>query len=897
MPRHKLFTTTGAVILLGFLMLVLSPSSTESCSAPPLDPKILFEGDNPTDIEEDTTHTWKVRMQDVSALSGVIQLFGSTYQTLPENYKTFPGWIGDGPVFGAEYKFAMLYNGLDFSGNSPRYRFIEEGRGKSFEQLNELPGRFPEKHTPAVMSSANLGPNDVLCNSSGDSIEIYKSGYVYDPRNQKGAEWQVTSWATFWSMDVKNLGFNGPEESVESGQITYEGRTGGRDSPVVYAGTGKMEYTFTYLTPSDPDKYVIQVDAAVELKLSSVYQWFEVKRNGPSVNPATGDPYPVRTPVYGPDGTTIIGYENHSSVQWVHGPFYCSVTGVGYKSSSGVGVATPSPAIMTCMVRDNTPPCAMRFENSQQLYGTTGDLLEEWNGTYGTAPNPANPDVIKVQVVDNNPNLAITEMRKTAGVRYKPENFKIGFYYVTQVYNYQPVKGFLCGNQGYSHGTSCDCFPVYRENFVWVKLGDLAADDARVTGAKFNFNGEAMSGKYGEGADTDPAYCILTWEIPIADIKEPLGWHYATTSEQYTDKWGFTHPGWGNGILKYMAYISDGSGYATPDGWDSDAKWIHQETGEQNPGVSGYPDTAARNAADLIVVDATGTRVANDPHPGQPDFNLATGFRDDEHFGNYGFITVYDNDKPSLRLNFTDASLRSPVPQSFTFGNIWYGDFKRASFQQARRTNASVSTTSSKDIVADANLRPYTDDDNSGDLGLQWVFRDGDTETGIKEQGNLMGMRPCKFNPWYYKLFGTAYAGTYNLFTPQNDRQYGFWMTEDVRVRFDFLNYSPEINAMDNINTYRTSGAAPGGVENSTSSVVLRDGSSTQNLRYPEPGSINFRSPNRGDGADIRECSLEATVADQGPTEVGGPFSRNVKIYLYVTGSEMRVFTLQDKEK
>ncbi|MDP7420519.1 MAG: hypothetical protein QGH40_01510, partial [bacterium] len=890
---------------------------------------------------EDTTHTWKVRMQDVSQVGGIIDLFDPTngIATLPSNYKLFPVEFGGSPVVGATYNVQLLNGGKDYQGNRTLYSLFPMRVNMSARWLNLLPGVKKSRYFPDGVPEStikNRCMQDIVRSSSGATIEIWDpgTGYVRDPLTGDTTDWievgsttphwKIVTWSTMWNMDLLNIGVNGPEESVESGDLTYTNYTRG-DSPVTIGGSGSMEYKFSYLTPSEPDTYTIQVIASVDLELRAVYRWYEVKRKrgklcyddrGDYIDPVPGGRSGVKYDSFG----NVESYDPpHSSVDWIHGPFYCLVTGKGSKSAADTkSVTNPRPDIYHVMVRDTTPPSTVYFENSNPLYGTTGDLISEWNKI---VDDPKNPEFITVKVVDNNPSLANEDLRKNKVTvkpggpddwRYDETTFKMSFYYVAGLYDYYlPTRGQYCGDPGYEHPTGCDCLPVYKDKFAWIKVGELGANSAELSGATYSKGGELVSEckQRGDiGGEFDAAYSILTWKIPVADLKEPLPWHLATTSRAYTDTWGNEHPGWGNGrILKFLACVNDGSGHEVPADWEDEIKpldkTLYDVEGWEARNSQVKHKSAAINAKTPYIRDARGTEIVNATR--EPDFRLPPGYPPTKYFGEYGTIKVYDNDRPFLRVNVTDSSLRRPLPQTFSFGNIWYGDFKRQAFQKAKSRGSDVYTQSNQDILGNNLFRLYMDNLETGTQTSLWNFEDGgNSPTGMQDQGNLIGRK--KFKPWFFALHAKQTELPFTLYSPLDNRTHGYWVPEDTRLRYDFINYGSDIKAFDNINTYLKGGNEPGGIITKSPKpewmprVVLTEGKPIGGTQYPDEGSVIFRRPNRGEtSVSSDEYSLFAEVFDYADDDridlFGGPLSRSVKIYFFVTPVDMRRFTLQEK--
>ncbi len=686
------------------------------------------------------------------------------------------------------------------------------------------------------------------------------------------------------------------------------------------------------------------------------------------------------------------------------GPFTIDIVGEVVKESGGPN-SSVKPGLIKVMVRDKTPPMAFHFKDSQILYGTTGDLISEWNDKrkdseftaltnnpiQGNPPIvPENPEFVTARVIENNPCI---------------DNFTLSFYYVKQVLDYEPVTGLHCRKKGFDHSASCDCFPVYRERFEWVKAAEVTAEDLDgdiVMKEKYDFNGDPVDGDTGEGGETDPAYCVITWKIPLTVFEEPLSSHFATTSIEYTDPWDFTHTGWGDGgRLKYMVHMAheaeiedaqlepvdlDDLGKGTMDWPDiyvdaifedldghpgnmlsntykitmdknskgiitveglafPDKVWIHyeeippttsygklfeapanwQEIVSEPPALAGFSNRGAATGNSLAKLDVEPPYMAvakldqpfeNDSLKIQmPDFTVPEDFRKGDYpgdtffqdynittryFGRFGVIKVFDDDRPSLRLNISDNSF---LKQTFSFGHIWLSDFKREAFQEARKTRDLASTDSNTDtldtfksyIGEDIPLRPYPENNEDDFEFLE--FNAGDAKNGYKDQGEMI--TNGKFNPWFFALYNRP---RYGLFEPVDNKLYGYWIPEDLRLQFDCDMMRKGIKACDNINTYLVDAENPGGIQTKIDpltdmyeTLVLKDGDQ-KGHEHHGVNNYNFRDINFGDDCPKhleRECSVELTVTDLAPEEVKGPLSRRLKVWFYVTGTDIRTYTIE----
>lgn len=896
---------------------------------------------------------------------------------LDKNFKNFPFDMG-GEVTGAIYDFSIRNGGRDPEGNRSAY-VTERLRGGvdkwqdlpgRFPESSGVPLQVDGLKIIGDVDDSECAVSYKLIDGNLlESVEVMREEYI-DP-----TQWDVTTVGVSWNMDAGNLGYNGEEELIEANILNYESYQRG-DSATVWGGSGETVQNFTYTTPSDPEAYNVVVSIGTEMTMVATWRWFEIKRTRRYVrttDPASGEEVIAVIPVDAiqavnelfelylrtenilQDGNPNAGerqsvisdhrdqidefimghvsvvtkvgivdqYEiqnlidqcvdefvasgqiQSDAIEYMHGPFIVDIAGSAIKETGGSN-SSVRPGELDVMVMDKTPPLFFHLENSQVLNCTTGDLVSEWNDKrerYGY-DLPENPASVTVRIIENNPCMKTLD---------KP--FNAGVYYVTQLSDYQHIEGKFCGKTGYDHPETCDCFPVYREKFVWVKLDEIDHTNPNITVEKYDYTGQPVDGDTGQGGETDPAYCVLTWNIPLEKFKEPMSTHFATTSRRYTDPWGHEHPGWDNGgRLKIMVHMVDSAGLEMPGGWlgfdgikyqppDYDG-WETNQTNLEHP-VAAHdllpPYLAVNQYGQIARIDQA---LRDMPDFTVPDFFLEDGLFDPNYWGRCGIINVYDDDRPTVRLNISD---RSFLRRTFSFGNIWMGDYKREAFQKARKNRSRVYTLSNQDTVqrvGGVSQRPYVKyldgdaiEDRYGDPE-RLEFKYGDTKRGYIKQGTMIANN--QFTPWFYGLYNNPYADDYGLFVPPDDRLYGYWVPEDLRLSFDLIMVPDHILACDNINTYMTEGQNPGGISTYIDpatgryeTFVLKDGID----KYPGVTSYNFRDKNRGPGARRRDCSVFVRVEDSAPAEIRGPFAREVEVYFYVAGTDIKTYTIKKDQK
>ncbi len=1023
----------------------------------PIEPDMkLADGSKPTFLYEDEPYTWRVDPTRFPSIGYTFWFFpgsqsgqrqdGALGQRLsqgilvPRNWKTFPIDVGrnEGEKFDSfgNYREPKVY-GATFSKRitSP----VAGGRRTSFSRFAfsrssflDLPGRLPMlKHhynfenlasTSAerrdilkefgpiwlrdkLENGGNIPPNLIVfacpfrlpeLPPDTDSDGPVRVVEVYDETYEIPTEWTITDWAVDWNMDRQNIGYNPGDQ---------------------FMGARALNYTHTYVTPSDPAEYVVEINMAVTLKMLATWTWYEQVR------------------------------DDEGQIAGTYGPYKLKITGEAYKSSSGLGSSSAVPEIWTVRVLDKTPPISYRLvddgtgSDPYRLYGTTGDLIKEWNEGLGMLPgNPRNQDTVVIRVLENNPHINLDDPYQALGGNVSkiqlppggywgfqvsdfvnpwvcPEHYKLeerqpqsgacpqcsrplerdfldytwgitqnssgtktvdgkgttfryfagmnpaddqlklvdskmngwvveievvgddpqrmGLFsrgqlstqvlYSVQMYDYNYEKGYLCGQPGHDHG-QCDCTAVNRDKFVWV---EIPVDHANKTVEVYDANGRVVSGGIsGSGERSDPAYSVMEITVPIEMLAEPLGWHFATTSIDYTDPWGKEHRGWGaGGRLKYFVAAGDGSGNFNAPYWiasDSQRHILNDVYPVRWSASDGLEDPiAAADLRDATVRSAKGTglgeAVSNEDwatwpslansfgHPAEPWPLRPAGneqdpengvfyppeFGDRNQWGRYGHIIAVDDDVPTLKLNVREGSLR----RTFSFGDIAWGDYKRKAYRECLRTNETVFTQTNKDTLREPKdleylltTRLFTPGEN---VDIEWEFKDT-AQDGYRHMGQKI--QDGSFNPWCYRLQFTG-----------DTEQYALWTSEDIRLVFDLFTVGTKICARDNINEFNP-GAQPGGIstpfnaaKQTYDTFAVVDGE----LQFEQEMSYVFRSTNVENPP--RDCFVEVkaadltlpvlTTKDSLKIKTGGPYERLLKVFFYVARTGMTRVTLEEKEK
>jgi len=916
--------SAAVVVCLWCLICLSAAVRVDACSLPvEPDMKLLDEG-KASELYEDEPFTWMVEPTRFPSIGYKFWLFpvdqsgrrqdGALGQALsaslllPDYYKTFivdlggdrsGNWTEDTfvepRVFGAMYN--KFLTGPVAAGRRTSFNTFPFNTGS----LLDIPGRWPvprhhpnferkfDLHQDKVDALKDFGPrwlrtkidedgdyarNIIVyyCPSTlpenaldADSDGIIKVVVVKDTKYIPPSEWEIQDWAVDWNMDMENIGYNVGER---------------------YLGTQATEFPFTYTTPSGAAEYQLEINVAVDLALLADWTWYEeeIDEDGESLG--------------------------------LFGPYKMRITGNAVKSSSGLNSSTATPESWNVRVHDKTPPIAHIME-PKSLYATTGDLISDWNGTLGAVEgNPQNPEKITIKVLENNPQIFSGDKLGN----YDPDKRIMRALYSVQMYDYDYVRGHLCGQPGHAHPDQCDCAAVNRDKFVWV---EIPVDVADATVTVYDSQGRVVNTRQaistgitaavGSGDDTDPACAVLSLEIPVIEFDEPVGWHFATGSGEYTDPWGHTHRGWENGgRLKYFVAAGDGSGNYNPPGWiwpSPTIKVLQNTIGSswEDTGSAAVEETLA--AADLKGASSysvAGETLLNSrwdswenesDHPAvwpfEPDITFPSEFDEIESFGTGGNIVVIDDDLPTVKININDGATR----RIFSFGDRTWGDYKRAAYHKCLQTKAAVKTRTNKDTFNSAPYlplpsgKPYSATDNTE---TDWVFNSSSGPEGFREMGTMINAD--EFNPWYFRL----------PVTPPH--RFGLWSTEDIRLRFDLYSVGRDIYARDNINEYKTEEPRSGIATTFSpsletySSFTLVDGAGEIELN--DTMSYVFRSPNVENPP--RSCYLEVEVKDQAPVEftlddqlikVGGPFSRRLKVDFYITRMGMSTITLEKKEE
>lgn len=789
-----------------------------------------------------------------------------------------------------------------------RYYFYNEAYGRmsifktaisgyEFDGLTNLPGTRHHSATPDnfISESPDEYVFKVTRNPSSQDCRLYTvsvtdaSYHMHPNYGELPTWWEVEAMDINWDMDAGGLGFNPDEECNEE--------------------SGSPSRKFTYLTPSDPREYTAQATINATIKFEAYWCWFE---GGIKMYRPDSDGWVVcqdETPEGIPDG-----FEHRFSNDPGHvvgsAPMYLHITGTVEKEIN---------CALALNIKDKTPPYTAVIE-PDILHATTGDFIFEWNDAYGESSGQNNPEEIVVRFVDNNPWIEVSpgEIESTGGL-FDPGDLEIQFYYAIQLNDYTGRKGERCGKPGFQHPYTCDCIASYGETFTFVRKR-LGPSTEGVSYAVQGYTQDAVP------TDTDPAYSVVECRFPVEMLDEAMGPHFATTSKHYRDTWGARHSGWDKGRrLKYFPVVNDGSGNINPPFFRTSFEtvdgleifWNGPAFIEENETADGEV-TALRSA--LAALDISGPSyvrdgkwkicanedVTDDPDwinqcgqtpswPPEPEIvSLPDWFPQQvDYFGTYGFITVYDNDRPNVTMSVTDTRLN----KTFMFGNVFYGDFKRAAYRTARERLGKVKTTSNRDRLDEpvriyfkprkytefepSELVPFSEADNQE---ATWQFKanlvSGNIMQSDMRQGKLV--ERGEFCPWLFRII-PEFATHVVPMKP------GLCIQEDVRLIFS-------VRARDNINTFQT-GEKAGGIVTSSDPVsnlyntfyIYENGK-----EFRGEGIYHFRVPFEGPGGG--SAFAQVTVEDDAPPITGGTHSRCLTVHLFVLPSTMKVFTLQEDE-
>ncbi|MBI3890080.1 MAG: hypothetical protein HY303_00965 [Candidatus Wallbacteria bacterium] len=605
--------------------------------------------------------------------------------------------------------------------------------------------------------------------------------------------WVLDSYSNEYHMDVDNIGANVATDE---------------DPPANDPRVKSGDYVFTYHVPSDPLAYHVIVGSALLFNLTGVVwdykeELFEevdkpvLDGAGNPVKDANNNPVMQKVWQKAPDDPN----ERGGSI---------NIVGRLARSTKGLSKEVRVASLLVA-VTDVTPPTHVHLD-PRKLEGTTGETLHE------AAVARSTPDKVTVKVIDNNPfaGRGIGPSPKT-GVLFDPAKFGIDFYYAVQVYDFTAAAAGMLP-------TDLSVTP----KFVWAKanlpgLLPTAVDTYKVDGSKVALAADAK--------DADASYSIASYDVPLTALDEPMGWHFATTSWD----WQSGHR------LKYFAVARDGSG------------------NNQSPAPDKLPPIAAASAAAVsedpiaskdiadaaqLVLDKSGQEVVTDRK--QPPFNFPA-----EHppatcpvdkLGQYGFIDVFDNDKPIVYLRVTDTKYDKKV----LFGNSYAGDLRWQKARDGQKTNSNKETV-------DPAQKPWFD-------STDWDFTEiyGDEASGYQRQAaDLLGS-PVLFKPAEYAA--TLPAGPL----------YGMWIDEDVPIVFDVF-------ARDNIDWDKPDQPTGAGW-----------GIKTARLAATPARDNDASPPNTGD------CHVELEVEDFAPPEGGNFQRRKLIVHFHVMDNKLKIQSLEE---
>ncbi|MBI4866596.1 MAG: hypothetical protein HY816_06565 [Candidatus Wallbacteria bacterium] len=670
-----------------------------------------------------------------------------------------------------------------------------------------------------------------------NGVEMAKDGprpntkwVVTEARYKPQGVWNLESYSNEYHMDVDNIGAN----------VAYDENPPANDQRV---RTG--DYVFTYKVPSDPLAYHVIVGSALIFLLQNIVWDYkeelfeeidvEVKdANGNVVKDAQGNPVTEKKWVKATDDPN----ERGGSI---------AVFGRLARSTQGLSAESRVASLLVA-VTDSTPPTHVHL-SPRRLVGTTGETLQEASATL------TGPTAVTVQVIDNNP-FAGRGIGQGAvqGAAFDPAKLGLDLYYALQIYDFGArPEGML--------PTDLAITP----KMVWAKAvtgGILpTVDTYRADGSKVTL---ASNGK-----DADATYSVATYSVPISVFDEPMGWHFATTSHDWQT---------GN-RLKFFAAVRDGSGTN-----QSPSAAQLPEVAAASSGAAAEHPVAASDVTDpaQLVLDKDGAPVQTDRK--QPAFNFPA-----EHppatcavdrLGQYGFIDVYDNDRPVVYLRVTDTKYDRKV----LFGNAYAGDMRWQKAREGQQTNSNKETT-------DAAQKPWSD---TSDWDFSEVY--GGDSAGYQKQVDDLAGDPPVFRPEEYAA--SLPAGPL----------YGYWVDEDTPLVFDVF-------ARDNINWMKPDVASGGwGITTAKLAVTpARDNDSSRPELNPADTWRVFDAPTNGNGAmdpapwpqhifrnpnkpdpNSGDCHVELEVSDNAPPEGGGIRRRKLIVRFHVMDNKLKIQSLEE---
>jgi hypothetical protein len=636
--------------------------------------------------------------------------------------------------------------------------------------------------------------------------------------------WILESYSTEYHMDYENIGANiGSQENPPA------------NDPGIQGG----EYTFTYCVPSDPLAYHIVVGSALLFRLDGITWNYEeqlfhhtvVRDSAGNVTSDTWDP--------------VAGQTRSGSIV---------VKGRLARSTQGLSAASRIASLLAAVL-DRTAPCHVHLAPSV-LKGTTGETLA------AAATALGEPDRIQVRVIDNNPFAvrAFGTGAVTQGAEFNVANLGLDLYYSLQVYDYQP--------------RAADAFPVdvpLTPKFVWAKAD--TSTGVTITDAKAYKQDGTEVALGADGKDADAVYSQLTYSVPLTAFKEPMGWHFGTTS----DNWAGGHR------LKFFAAARDGT---VANLMPPEAKLPEVAAATASGSAPEHAVAAADVPATQFLLDKDNQEVAT--NMGLPVFTYPADHPAAtcpvDKVGTYGFIDVYDNDWPVLFLRVTDTKYDKRV----WFGNTHAGDLRREKARNGEPTNSNLDTL-------DPNHKPFSDAEHVLDFSEVYGSGANDQDRYASQIQDLLA-NPLLFKP-------AEYAATL-----PGGPKFGYWVDEDIPLVF-------EVFARDNIN-FASPSAATGGwglTNDRLQPVACRDHDSAKPeldppdtfLLYDSPtsgaGAVDpgpwpqhiFRNPNKPD-PHTGDCHIEVEVADNGQPLGGGIHRTKLIVRFHVMDNKLAIQSLEE---
>ncbi len=653
--------------------------------------------------------------------------------------------------------------------------------------------------------------------TADDEWRVTSAEYVH------GGYWILEKYSTEYHMDYENIGANiGGQENPAANDPSIEGG----------------EYTFTYFVPSDPLAYHIVVGSALLFRLQDVvWNYEEQLYHHTVVTDGSGN---VTSDTWDP----VAGQTRAGSI---------SVKGRLARSTQGLSAESRVSSVLASVL-DRTAPTHVHLTPGV-IKGTTGETLA------AAATALGEPDRIQVQVIDNNPFAvrAFGTGAVTQGAQFNVANLGLDLYYSIQAYDYQQ--------------RAADAFPVdvpMTPKFVWAKAD--TSTGVTITEAKAYKQDGTEVPLGADGRDADAVYSQITYSVPLTAFKEPMGWHFGTTS----DNWDGGHK------LKFFAVARDG---VVANQMPAQAKLPELAAATTSGSAPEHAVAAADVPVAQFLLDKDNQELA--PNMGLPTFiypaqhPVATCPVD--KVGNYSFIEVHDNDWPAVFLRVTDTKYDKRV----WFGNTYAGELRREKARNGEPTNSNLDTL-------DPNQKPFSDVEHLLDFSEVYGSGASDQEKYANQIQDLLAS-PQLFKPAEYAL------------TLPGGPKYGYWVDEDIPLVF-------EVFARDNINFASPAAATGGwGITNGRLQPVacrdndaskpeldppdtwqLFDAPTASGVVDPAPWPQHiFRNPNKPE-PHTGDCHVEVEVADNGQPVGGGIHRTKLLVRFHVMDNKLAIQSLEE---